>query len=92
MVKTLALLAGTLAAVYGLAHSCAYAEKRWEGRGIPYEESEPVDKSQNYLVYCSSLKMTLPGYEIARRPPDTSIEEMLNKEKAKQIIAQTQER
>ena len=89
MSKTLALVASTLLTAYGLAESCAYLKNRLDPPVVEFVSSSSIEEARMYRVWTEHVHMTLPGYEIARRPPDISIEEMLNKEKAKQVIAQT---
>lgn len=65
---------GALAIVYGLSHACN--EFKQSLKPEPYV-SGAVEESKEYTVWKGNDRMTLPGYELKRRPHDMSIDEFV---------------
>ncbi len=74
-----------LAVVYGLSHGCS--QLKYSLFPPPYIPGSPVEESKEYTVWKGNEKMTLPGYELKRRPYDMSIDEFIESQK---VIAQKQ--
>ena len=68
-----------LTAVYGLSYGCNQIKESL--KPAPYLAGTQIDDSKEYTVWKGSTKMTLPGYELRRRPHDMSIDECLGRTK-----------
>lgn len=91
MAKPLALVGGALLAMYTISHGCSYLKDQLEQRAIPFERSAHIDPERTYKVISNNVEMSLPGYELARRPSDMSIDVMLKRAKENELIAKVDE-